>query len=433
MAVPGDHVYSIRKVSLIFAVAAAALLASLLWWVKVDYQRPWRRWQHRFIDIQAALTRADALTVQSPEYRKELTDARAALAAATARLEAQEGKALAELQTRAETIRGDQARAELTFNQLRAELGVAQARYEQLRVAAGADDPATDRAWESLHRLQDAFDQAKLQRDQLGDERTAIERQQEDLNREVTDARRKLHRLEAERDETLRKERELSSKLNRTLLNLPLFDFLAPKGTRGRTEIKEVVLPDVQLDLHFVRTYRTDRCMTCHVGIDDERFTEEHLATLNRDRATRGEPPLQVGQPLLAHPDLDLFVSADSPHPMSRMGCTVCHEGNGEETDFVLAGHTPNSPAQRREWAQKYYVRRASLVPEHSFRSAEKRVTQPIVPPKYAGAGCTKCHAKVADIAISDTSPAGRRINKGRFSFTSLGCANCHLDRELRI
>jgi len=431
MAVPGDPVYSLRKVSLIFAVAAVALLASLLWWVKVDYQRPWRRWQHRFIDSQAALARSEAASVQSPEYCKKLTDARAALAAATAGLEAREGKVLADLRARAEAIRGDHARAEMTFNQLRAELSVAKARYEQLRVAAGTDDPATDRAGESLHRLQEVFDQAKLQLDQLSDERRTLERQQEDLCGEVTDARRKLHRLEAERDEALRKERELSGKWNRTLLNLPLFDFLAPKGTRGRTEIKEVVLPDVQLDLHFVRTARTDRCMTCHVAIDDGRFTEENLTALNRDRATRGEPPLQVGQPLLAHPDLGLFVSADSPHPMSRMGCTVCHEGNGEETDFVLAGHTPNSPAQQLEWARKYYVRRAGLVPEHSFRSAEPRVTQPIIPPKYAAAGCTKCHAKVADIAIGDTSPTGRRIHRGRFNFTSLGCANCHLVREL--
>ncbi|MGB0717351.1 MAG: hypothetical protein ACPGXK_15845, partial [Phycisphaerae bacterium] len=46
-----------------------------------------------------------------------------------------------------------------------------------------------------------------------------------------------------------------------------------------------------------------------------------------------GRKPITLGQPLLAHPDLDLYVSIDSPHAMTQMGCTVCHEGNPQETD----------------------------------------------------------------------------------------------------
>jgi len=430
MAIRVDHVYSIRKVNLVFATAAVALLASLIWWVKADYQRPWRQWQHRYIDMQAVLARSEVEAVRSPEYQKQLDEAREALLAANAKLEDEYGEVLADLRTQAKEMRRAGVGAELAYRQVQAELSVARARYEQLRVVAGESDPATERAKETLIRIQHAYDQVKHAIHD--DAQLAIERQQEYLyNKGVTEARRRLEHLETERDAALRKKNELSSTWRRRLLNMPLFDFLVPKGTLGRTEIKEVVLPDIELDLHFARTQRTDRCMTCHVAVDDERFTKDNLVKINQERESRGKTLLPVEQPLLAHPHLDLFVSDDSPHPMQDMGCTVCHEGAGEETDFVLAGHTPNSPEQRQEWEDKYYVRRASLVPEHTFCSAEQRLTQPIVPTQYAAAGCTKCHAKVADIAIADSSLASTRINRGRFNFTSLGCANCHLVGEL--
>src|SRR5690606_1903047 len=73
---------------------------------------------------------------------------------------------------------------------------------------------------------------------------------------------------------------------------------------------------------------------------------------VNKYQRLRGEPELKFGQPLLAHPSMDLYVAADSPHPVSRMGCTVCHEGNGEETDFVLAAHTPKTKQERHEWEE---------------------------------------------------------------------------------
>ena len=65
-------------------------------------------------------------------------------------------------------------------------------------------------------------------------------------------------------------------------------------------------------------------------------------------RGRRGEGPYR------AHPRLDLFVGEDSPHPMSRFGCTVCHEGQGSATDFAWAGHTPNDVEQAARWRQQY-------------------------------------------------------------------------------
>ncbi|MEP0841703.1 MAG: hypothetical protein HRF43_03200, partial [Phycisphaerae bacterium] len=152
---------------------------------------------------------------------------------------------------------------------------------------------------------------------------------------------------------------------------------------------------------------------------------------VNKYQVMRGLAKLEFGQPLLAHPNLELYVAADSKHPMARMGCTVCHEGNGEETDFVLAAHTPKSKEERARWKRDYYVRTAGILPEQNFETAEHHWTRPMLVPKYSEAGCVKCHSKAADIAVHEDKPAATRINEGRFLFTSLGCINCHLVEEL--
>lgn len=53
-----------------------------------------------------------------------------------------------------------------------------------------------------------------------------------------------------------------------------------------------------------------DRCVTCHVGIDDPRMTD-------------------VRQPFRVHPG-DVLLH----HPVDRFGCTVCHHGQGAATNF---------------------------------------------------------------------------------------------------
>src|SRR5262249_52657802 len=139
-------------------------------------------------------------------------------------------------------------------------------------------------------------------------------------------------------------------------------------------------------------------------------FFKQLVEQINIYQARHGEAKLEFGEPLLAHPDLELYISADSPHPMNKMGCTVCHEGNGEETDFVLAGHMPASKEQREEWEEKYYTRTAGLVPEIDFETAEHHWTRPMHPRKLAQAGCTKCHSQVADIAMYAGKPSAPRI-----------------------
>src|SRR5205807_9647298 len=81
----------------------------------------------------------------------------------------------------------------------------------------------------------------------------------------------------------------------------------------------------------------------------EERYRHEMINEINRVRKQRGYRPLDPSSAQLAHPRLDLYVDQDSKHPMDSagtragVGCTSCHDGSGNETDFVLSAHTPRS------------------------------------------------------------------------------------------
>ena len=76
----------------------------------------------------------------------------------------------------------------------------------------------------------------------------------------------------------------------------------------GAHGLRQVWLPDLG---------RVDRCATCHLGIDDPAFA--------------GAPA-----PFRTHPGTWL-----ATHPVERFGCTACHDGQGEATDYEHAAHEP--------------------------------------------------------------------------------------------
>ena len=71
-----------------------------------------------------------------------------------------------------------------------------------------------------------------------------------------------------------------------------------------------------------------------------DRYRRAMAAVVNEFRDRSGQPELDDGRVILAHPNLDLYVSVDSKHSYEKVGCTSCHDGSGQETDFVLTAHT---------------------------------------------------------------------------------------------
>src|SRR4029079_15324190 len=73
------------------------------------------------------------------------------------------------------------------------------------------------------------------------------------------------------------------------------------------------------------------------------RYRFAMVDVVNAERKNRGMDLLDPSPVLLAHPRLDLYVDVDSKHSFEAVGCTSCHDGSGQETDFVVAAHTPRN------------------------------------------------------------------------------------------
>jgi mono/diheme cytochrome c family protein len=125
-------------------------------------------------------------------------------------------------------------------------------------------------------------------------------------------------------------------------------------------EIRQVVVADLD---------RVDRCVTCHVGVDDPRMTD-------------------VPQPFTTHPGEYL-----ADHEIDKFGCTACHLGQGRSTDS----------------------REAHAVEGEVFWE------QPMLPAPLTQASCGTCH---------DPQRLARRgapvLAAGLEAFRTEGCLGCH-------
>lgn len=113
---------------------------------------------------------------------------------------------------------------------------------------------------------------------------------------------------------------------------------------------------------------RVDRCVTCHLGIDDPRLAD-------------------VTQPHRSHPPVPHV-----PEDLDSFGCVVCHQGQGRATT-VAAAH-----GEAADWES------------------------PLLPLGYTEAGCGRCHE---DASVPEAS----MLSAGRALVEQAGCYGCH---ELR-
>jgi mono/diheme cytochrome c family protein len=126
-------------------------------------------------------------------------------------------------------------------------------------------------------------------------------------------------------------------------------------------EVRQISVPAIQ---------RTDRCITCHVGIEDARMRDIPL------------PYRAHGGNLLA------------AHPPEKFGCTVCHGGVGQSLD-----RTESCGADQPD-----------------------QLHVPFVPLRTIESSCGRCH-----LAIFDTSAAGMpTLLRGKTVFRREGCLGCH-------
>ncbi len=571
MPVTTDTLHNIRKLNWVFAATSVVTLGTMLWMMKNDFERPWRTMQNEFMDARSAMARFTAMRYESPEEKSKQEALEAAVKTAEAKLKQPElaGREK-ELNNRLTEVEGKLQGAALTFGNLNAEIQVTAFEVEEHRTLHGADDSRTKHAREKYEHDLKTLAEAQKLKEALSDEKAELKAQLKALYRERDDAKKALAAYAKGKDDAKRNRDMYGRGVTRTIFNLPGIDFLAPKGTAGRQEVKQVFMQNIRINYNFLESYVTDRCITCHVGIDNPEMTRENFikqaegalrtdevagvlkgqnerlrsglvqdlddavagsdyskiaadqmdetqkerlltllvtttneflayhkrpklhavqmdailalaktsplsradmynaittrverilaaarprshddkrvladsemsvdqekaysdalaSALNTYLEEKGQPPIKFDQPHLAHPRLDLFVGPDSPHPVKEMGCTVCHEGSGQETDFVFAAHTPKTHAEEEEWKKKYYVTELG-VPQTTFHLVEEFWERPMLRPEHTSASCVKCHDQVMDLDKYKTLPLEEAHNvvEGRKLFAQVGCINCH-------
>jgi len=115
---------------------------------------------------------------------------------------------------------------------------------------------------------------------------------------------------------------------------------------------------------------RADRCITCHLGVDNPNFTEAE-------------------QPYTTHPKQESFRKM-LHHSLDEFGCTFCHDGQGLATTREAAHGT---------------------VPHWD---------RPLLTGEWLDVGCGRCHKGTLDLAGAPILSQGRRLVK------KVGCHHCH-------
>jgi hypothetical protein len=151
-------------------------------------------------------------------------------------------------------------------------------------------------------------------------------------------------------------------------------EFFAMEQERGvdrdyTVKIRQIWLPSMN---------RTDRCITCHLGMEDTDVVNPYTKN-----------------PFKSHPNVAML----KQHPVDKLGCTICHEGQG------LATTTKGAHGHVHAWDY----------PMHETIGGIAMIQS----------SCTKCHAHDALPEGTEGLVAARAIMKKN------GCLGCHTADQL--
>lgn len=413
-----ERMYPPGKLSFHFAVWSTLLLVVLVWMFWQDHARPWKDYQKSFRAQQIKLaekkeqvfagsTREQLEKIKesgvgagsramASEDLEELLEAEKAAQEKLARIhevyDGKEGRAgLAALE--ADLAARKQAHFDAEFAEKEIKGLHAPARYEyedalrRLEHGHGSAGEVAERR-EALNRLATAVDRAERKTRAATAELVAAQAKVSALRgpyeQAVSDAAKALTDFRAAQGAAAGLKQRYA---RNTWRNWAVIDFLARS-----IEIKQVVLKHIHDNWNFATNVKVDRCMTCHMGVNDPSMSDEVIAdafadVIESSYAKDGEQAFERFKAdhgfkawMQPHSGLDLIMGPSSPHQMENVGCSVCHHGVGWSTDFSRAAHTPVDSKQRDAWKA-----------EHDWKPPEF-VDYPMVLKEYVQGMCFKCH-----------------------------------------
>lgn len=408
-----EYLRSPKLMHQIFCGSAILLLLVTVWMMYADFNDEWRGYQRQAFKLQAARLKSREMSLkQDAEHKakvKEIEERREKAKASLVDVIAEE-RAREAAVTKARDTESNHLR-DLKLE--RAKRDVARAEYN---IGIRDSVPAEDQALlEKKYR--DAED--KVQQ---------MEVQFAELKQATIDAKAHLSEITGQRDQA---EKDLKAEdTNISLLHaawskiqpaggVPAFKrdlMLVPivEGFNSPERVTQDWMPGLKFTLGGM-TYveRFDRCRTCHAMIDtvDDTVTTTIAGAFPHGDSKDGKFP----HPFASHPNLGLFLSATSPHPLPKFGCTVCHEGQGSGTSFQNASHTPNDPVEMEKWEKDH-----KWFDNHFWE-------RPMNPKRFEESTCIKCHINVVDLAFNEKFGAtAPKVVRGYNLISTYGCFGCH-------
>ncbi|MDQ5858300.1 MAG: c-type cytochrome, partial [Acidobacteriota bacterium] len=381
-AEPIDHHYNIPRLNRVFAYTGIILTIVFIAMVVEDYARPWKRIQRAFTKIEARKAREGALEARSKALGEEGKRLRAELALANKELAVHRSE-LRRLDAKLEELEPKIYLADQQFKFTKASLDAQRYKYENALATAPRTAPKHKRDLDELEaeletrrlalaRLQKEEADARAARERLVGRREQVALSIEKLTTEYRIARK---RLESFRQNALFQMR-----------NSPILDMVNPS-----LRVQQVQLPDHYTDVNFMKIPRVDRCQTCHIAADRTGFDDPKSNVVFR-----------------SHPRQELMIGSESPHPVNLFGCSPCHGGRDRASSFWSAGHSPENPKEEARWTNALNWK------------FDRFNETPILPMKYAEAGCYRCHADETNFRDAPKLDAGMKLVE------DLGCWGCH-------
>ena len=358
------HAYNVDFLNVVFAASSLFLFLSVVWMVWDDYDRDWKNTQRRFEQLEVQVTQAQLQQAGRAVDRNKLQQLEAQLQTAQKNVSANQKKVdellakQAEVENRLYRATQDYQAAKAIYDQDRYD-------FEASRVAgsssAAKKGPAVE---EQLRRLTDL----NLAREKAEADKADIQKQLGQYTGQVAAISTQIDEMTTEQTR-LKKQLDViaPSAIKDYFRNAPLLDFMAPT-----IKIQQIILPNVVDDVNFIRVPKIDRCQTCHLAIDKKGYEK-------------------YPQPYTTHPDLATYLGGSSPHPIDRIGCTVCHEGMGQSVSLRDAAHMPAGEKQKEEWEKNYKWEEPHLW------------DYPMLPVKMTEASCAKCHKQEIYVPKANT------------------------------
>lgn len=435
-----------NKLDMVFAISSIAMLVSALLMFAQDYFREWKPEQRLFREVEAKL--AQRLTLEGIPSEEDLAAAEEEVSKAREQHKAKAAE-ITDWKKQLAALEPSRATEALAASDIKSDVGSIQSLY-YIALEHG-DKNGAEKYLAQLNALNDKLVVAEAKRDATEAKMKGISAQIDASDADLTRKLGTLKKLNDKFDAMITMSIKKEWGWGDTIRSWPILE-----GFASPTKIQQITNNDYGINYNFKDATRFDRCTTCHLGIDRPAYTRANLTSLTsvtpdqeaklnsaRERLKERRETLsglpdaaQVPDPaqlklskisksqltearinqFAAHPRLDLFVGADSKHPMEKFGCTTCHNGQGSSTSFQWASHTPNDAEAERKWTK-----------EHGWGHIHAGDWEfPMNPKRFAESTCLKCHHQVTDLISSHDKNEAPKLLRGYNLIRENGCFGCH-------